>query len=181
MSARQERSTPARVSKKPAAGSTSVAGGGPAATRRPSSPEQLPAGPQAGREAPQPSVSSFVRTSPPAKGAAPSAASLLRIPSSTGTRGSKPAADVSPVSAKSLLPVSSNPSGSRRRAPSVAPASTAPTSTLPPVRPPRLALTSGSTPVEVNSFTCQSLVDFEPQGLGVTLVHCHNIRHGELA
>ncbi|MHB8273201.1 MAG: prolipoprotein diacylglyceryl transferase family protein [Dermatophilaceae bacterium] len=36
------------------------------------------------------------------------------------------------------------------------------------MRPPRLALRSGSTPVEVSSFTCRGLQDVEPQSLGVT-------------
>ena len=44
----------------------------------------------------------------------------------------------------------------------------APTTTLPKVRPPRLALRSGSTPVEVSSFTCRGLEEVEPQELGVT-------------
>ena len=44
----------------------------------------------------------------------------------------------------------------------------APTTTLARVRPPRLALRSGSTPVEVNSFTCQTLQEVQPQALGVT-------------
>lgn len=36
------------------------------------------------------------------------------------------------------------------------------------MRPARLALRSGSAPVEVDSFTCGSLLDVEPQALGVT-------------
>jgi len=36
------------------------------------------------------------------------------------------------------------------------------------VRPARLALHSGSTPVEVSSFTCRGLEEAEPQELGVT-------------
>ena len=49
-----------------------------------------------------------------------------------------------------------------------APPRAAPTTTLPRVRPPRLALRSGSTPVEMSSFTCQALAEKEPQTLGVT-------------
>ncbi len=61
------------------------------------------------------------------------------------------------------------PSGSPT-APDTASASSpaALTTTLPPVRPPRLALRSGSTPVEVSSFTCGVLEEVEPQELGVT-------------
>jgi len=44
----------------------------------------------------------------------------------------------------------------------------APTTTLPRVGPPRLALRTGSSLVEVSSFTCGVLEEVEPQALGVT-------------
>lgn len=173
MSGRKKRPTkrPARGSTKPAAGSGASRGGGPATTRRPSSPGQLPAGAPADGETPRPSGSSFLRNNLPATGAESSGAPSVRIPPPMGARGLKPVAGRSPVSAEALLSTSSASSAASapaRRAASAAPASAAPTTTLSPVRPPRLALRSGSTPVEVSSFTCRSLGDVEPQALGVT-------------
>jgi len=49
-----------------------------------------------------------------------------------------------------------------------APRAVATPTTNPRVRPPRLALRSGSTPVEVSSFTFRGLQDLEPKTLGVT-------------
>lgn len=51
---------------------------------------------------------------------------------------------------------------------SATPPEATPTTTNPHARPPRLALASGSTPVEVTSFNCQALEEIKPQALGVT-------------
>lgn len=143
----------------------------PAAARHPSLGGSIPAGPQAGGQTPPPSGgTAFVRDSPPATGAAPPS----RVGLPTGTPRSKPAAGRSSISAEALLTAStasSPPPAPPGPAPLPATAARAPltgTTTLPPVRPPRLALRSGSTPVEVSAFTCRSLRDVDPRALGVT-------------
>lgn len=146
-------------------------GAGPADGRRRSPEAQPPAGSEGGDKGPQPSGSAFIRKSSPATQGRPSGASLPLIPPPARPRGSRPVLEGAPGSAQALI--SAPPAAPPTASPTTPYAASAlppvaATTTLPRVRPPRLALRSGSTPVEVNSFTCRSLQEIEPQALGVT-------------
>lgn len=129
-----------------------------------------PVGPDAAVERPQPNGSAFIRSNPPATAGRPFVASRTAILPER-MRDSAPVPGWAPLPARTL------PSGATEEQPvglpgspdsEFAPPRAAATTTLPWVRPPRLALRSGSTPVEVSSFTCQGLQEIEPQALGVT-------------
>ncbi len=166
MSTRKKRSPPRAVR-----GSTGTDGAGPADGRRGSPEAQPPAGPVAGGARPQSSGSAFVpKTSPPAAGR-PVGALSPRFAPSDRPRGSRPAPGGAPVSVQASFPAAEAgpPSGSLPPPPTASASPPAAlTTTFSRVRPPLLALRSGSTPVEVSSFTCGVLEEVEPQGLGVT-------------
>lgn len=118
----------------------------------------------------RPNGSAFVRKSSAVTAGRPSDGSSPRIRPPEPTRGSRPIPGRTPLSAQALLTAA-------QEAPPIPPRPPHSASTTPPVatpttisqmRPPRLALRSGSTPVEMSSFTCQALAEKEPQTLGVT-------------
>ena len=167
--------TPARkVDKRTARGSTNPAadrGAGPAAKRRPPPEGQPHAGPVAGGARPQPSGSAFVRKTSPPTTERPVGALSSRFPPSDRAPGSPQVLGGAPVSLGAQFATArAKPPSGAPAAPNTAsaPPPAAPTTTLPRVRPPRLALRSGSSPVEVSSFTCGVLEEVEPQALGVT-------------
>jgi hypothetical protein len=163
-----------RVAKRRASGPKDhapVRGDGQAATRRPSPAAQPHAGPEAGGERPQPSGSAFIRKSSPATAGRPSGGASPSIPPRGGREARRPSRDGRQSPRRHCSPLrlkSRRMCHLGRRIPHLRPPRAAPTTTLPRVRPPRLALRSGSTPVEVSSFTCRGLQDVEPQALGVT-------------
>ena len=166
MSTRKKRSSP-----RAARGSTGTGGAGPAETRRPWPEAQPHAGPVAGGTRPQPGGSAFVRKTSQPTAERPVGAPTSRFSPSDRAPGSPQVLGGAPVSLGALLAAGAKPPSGAPAAPDTASAPrpvAAATTTLPRVRPPRLALLSGSAPVEVSSFTCAVLEEVEPQELGVT-------------
>lgn len=149
-----------RSSSRGASGSTKPAAGSPAAHlaagRVAPLKGQPPTRPDVAGEPRQHGANVFVRTSPPPADGRPSGAPPV-LPTPDLGRSLVAREDL-----RSAVVRATSSAESARR-PTVAP-----TTTLPPMSPPRLALRSGITPVEVSSFTCQGLEDREPQALGVT-------------
>jgi hypothetical protein len=162
---------PARagVGKRPASGVTNQAvtrgDDGPAAKQRPSSEVQPPSGPEASGARPQPSGSALVRKNALSTAGRPTGGSLPRIPPPGRPAGSRPIPERAPVSARAPVDAASEelpPASAAATHTASAPRAVATPTTIPRVRPPRLAIRSGSTPVEVSSFTFLGLQDVEP-------------------
>ena len=128
----------------------------PAAKPRPSPEAQPTSGPVAGGARPLPSGSAFIRERKSEDRPGGSRQLPGRTPVSADARFS-----AAPKMMPAVSPLPPAPA-------SATPPKAAPTTTNPQVRPPRLALASSSTPVEVSSFNCQALAKVEPQALGVT-------------
>jgi len=118
----------------------------------------------------RPNGSAFVRKSSAVTAGRPSDGSSPRIRPPKSTRGWRPIPGRAPLSAEALLTAAPEaPPTSPRplHSPSTTPPVATPT-TISHMRPPRLALRSGSMSVEMSPFTCQALSEKEPQTLGVT-------------
>ena len=122
------------------------------------------------RLAPRPNGSAFMRKSSPATSERPSGFSPPRARPPEGTRGSRSlpgraslSREAVPSAARQVRPVPP-----RLPRPASATLSVATPTTVSQSRPPRLAFASGSSPVEVSSFTWQLLSEVEPRALGVT-------------